>query len=120
MKFSWAEVRMAVETISWSCSDVRFHWAASRVIPRHGTGDASKLTAGGGESVGVFLMTFTAGAAMSGVLGVLGTGSGMPVWIPRLTVLRREELEPPYSECRSRSEVSAGEDGDQVEERGLE
>ena len=78
MKFSWADARMAVETISCSCSDVRLHCAASYGIPRHEIGGASKLTAGGGVRAGVFLMTFTAGAA-TGVLGVLGTGSDLPV-----------------------------------------
>ena len=37
-----------------------------------------------------------------------------------LTVLRRELLEPPYSDCRSRSEANPGEEGDQVDDRGLE
>lgn len=83
-------------------------------------GGASKLTAGGGVSAGVFLMTFTVGAAPTGVLGVLGTGSDVPVCIARLMVLRRELLEPPYSDCRSLSEASPGEEGDQVEDRGLE
>lgn len=81
MNDSCAVRRIALDTISCSSAEVSVHCADSRVMPRHATGTDSKLSAGGGVSVGGFAMAFTAGALDAVDAGRLGVGVGL-AWTP--------------------------------------
>lgn len=119
MKDSCADARMATETISCSCSDVMFHCAASRVMPRHCTGTDSKFRGGGWLSAAIFLRTFTAGDPDTVREGA--TDSPTDVWTPLLVVFLREAEEPHSDGASGPRPEKAGEEGDHaVDERGLE
>lgn len=77
MNDSCAVLRIALDTISCSSADVSVHCAVSSVIPRHCTGTDSKLSVGGGVSVGGFAMTLTAGALDARDTGRLGSRAGL-------------------------------------------
>ena len=81
MNDSCAVFRMARDTISCSSAEVSVHCADSSVMPLHWIGTDSKLSAGGGVSVGGFAMTFTAGALDAVEAGRLGDGAGL-AWTP--------------------------------------
>ena len=61
MNPSCADIRMARDTMSCSCSDENVHCAACSVRAFQLTIGTSKLSAGGGSSVGALTMSLTAG-----------------------------------------------------------
>ena len=100
MKDSCAVLRIARETISCSCSEVMFHFALSRVMPRQAMGTDSKLTGAGGVSVGGLRMTFTAGVGDLALVGVAAS-----VWTACSRCPRKSGTD---SECRCRPSSRAG------------
>lgn len=72
---SCAVFRIARDTISWSSADESVHCADSSGMPRHAIGVDSKLSAGGGVSVGGLERAFTAGTLDAVDAGRLGSPS---------------------------------------------
>ena len=94
-----------------------FHWADSRVIPRHCIGTDSKSSAGGCASVSGFAITLTAGVELRVLAeggGVGGVGSSGTAWTPCSRQIRGALSSSGYSEGED-SWSKLGAKGDEIE-----